>query len=129
MDSSTLGKPFLGGQLIVREGESGDCMYVIQSGEVEVVKKCDGKEITIGIRKEGDFFGEGALFVQAIRDASVRARGPVRVLTIDKKNLLRRLQADPSLAFRLIETMSHRIQELSDGVTFLAAAASQRDLK
>ncbi len=127
--SNTLGKPFAGGEVIIREGELGDCMYVIQSGEVEIVKQCEGKEITIGIRRDGDFFGEGALFARQTRDASVRAKGPVHVLTIDKKNLLRRIQADPSLAFRLIETMSHRIQELSDGVTFLAATAAHREQK
>jgi CRP-like cAMP-binding protein len=43
----------------------------------------------------------------------VRASGRVRALTIDKDNLLRRIQEDPTLAFRIIQTMSRRIRELS----------------
>jgi CRP/FNR family cyclic AMP-dependent transcriptional regulator len=121
MDIGALGKIYHSGDLIFREGEKGDCMFVIQSGEVEIVKECDGKQIPIGVRSNGDFFGEEALFVRDVRESSVRARGNVQVLTIDKRNLLRRLQDDPSLAFRVIETLSQRIRELSDGVTFLAA--------
>ncbi|MGB6122025.1 MAG: cyclic nucleotide-binding domain-containing protein, partial [Bacteroidota bacterium] len=71
----------------------------------------------LAIREEGDFFGEMAVFEREKRMATVRAMGTVRVLTVDKKNLLRRFQEDPSLAFRIVETMSHRIRELSEKVT------------
>jgi CRP/FNR family cyclic AMP-dependent transcriptional regulator len=129
MNIGTLGKMYNSGDLIFREGEKGDCMFVIQSGEVEIVKECDGKQIPIAVRSNGDFFGEEALFVRDVREASVRARGNVQVLTIDKRNLLRRLQDDPSLAFRVIETLSQRLRELSDGVTFLAAVDPHRNQK
>jgi CRP/FNR family cyclic AMP-dependent transcriptional regulator len=119
MDIGALGKNFNDGDTIIRQGETGDCMYVLQSGEVEVVKELDGKEHPLAVRRQGDFFGEMALFGREVRMATVRARGPVRVLTIDKKNLLRRIQEDPSLAFRIIETMSRRIRELSDEVAHL----------
>jgi len=39
--------------------------------------------------------------------------GQVRILTLDKKNFLRRISEDPTLAFRMIETMSRRIRDLS----------------
>ncbi len=129
MDSGTLGKTYRDGEFILREGESGDSMYVVQTGQVEVLKECDGKQVPIAIRGEGEFFGEMALFEREVRRASVRARGNVRLLTIDRKNLLRRLQSDPSLAFRIIETMSQRIRELSDGVSYLSDAAAQHAQK
>lgn len=120
MDSGLLGKSFGHGELIVREGDTGDKMYVIQQGEVEFVKKHEGQEVTLGVGRKGDFFGEMALFGPQVQGASVRARGDVQVLTVDKRNLLRRIQADPSLAYRIIETLSHRNRELWDGVTFLS---------
>jgi len=117
MDAGALGKTFKDGEVIVRQGDEGHCMFVIQSGKVEVLHDRDGKTVQLAIRGEGDFFGEMAIFEREKRMATVRAMGDVRVLTVDKKNLLRRVQEDPSLAFRVVETMSHRIRELSEKVT------------
>ena len=120
METGQLGKMYSKGDYVFREGEKGNCMYIIQAGEVEIVKEFDGRQVPIAVRRSGDFFGEEALFVRDVRESSVRARGDVQVLTIDKGNLLSRLQDDPSLAFRVIETLSQRIRELSDGVTVLS---------
>lgn len=92
----------------------GDCMFVIQKGEVEAVAEADGREIRLRKMGVNEFFGEMALFEQETRTATVRALGPTRVLTIDRKNLLRGIHEDPSLAFRMVETMSHRIRDLTD---------------
>jgi CRP/FNR family cyclic AMP-dependent transcriptional regulator len=114
-----LGRQYGAGETIVREGESGDCLYVIQSGEVEVIRERDGAEVQLAVLKESDFFGEGSLFDREKRSATVRALGEVRVLTVDKKTLLRRIQEDPTLAYRIIETMSHRVRDLDATVTRL----------
>jgi len=92
-------------------------MYVIQSGEVEILRNKDDKEIQIAVRKSGDFFGEMALFSREVRSATVKALGEARVLTVDKKNLLKSIQKDPSLAFRIIETLSKRVRDLSEEIT------------
>ena len=114
MDKGALGKVYQDGEIIIQQGEVGECMYVIQDGKVEVFIENDGQEVQLAVRKEGDFVGEMAIFERDFRSATVRASGPVRILTIDKKNFLRRISQDPSLAFRIVETMSHRIRELSE---------------
>ena len=114
MDKGALGKMYQDGEIIIRQGEVGHCMYVIQEGKVEVLIESDGKEVQIAVREQGDFIGEMAIFERDVRSATVRAVGPARVLTIDKKNFLRRISEDPSLAFRMVESMSHRIRELSN---------------
>lgn len=119
MTKGELGRQYGAGETIVREGESGDCLYVIQAGEVEVFQERDGSEVQLAVLKESDFFGEGSLFDREKRSATVRALGEVRVLTVDKKALLRRIQEDPTLAYRIIETMSHRIRDLDATVTRL----------
>ena len=111
--SKDLGKEYRGGELIVRQGETGDCMYEILDGRVEVVHETDGKEVRLAELGRGDFFGEMALFDREVRSATVRALGSVRALTIDKRTLLRRITEDPSLAFRILEKMSLRIRELN----------------
>ena len=114
MDKGALGKLYQDGEIIIRQGEVGHCMYVIQEGKVEVLIESDGKEIQVAVREQGDFIGEMAIFERDVRSATVRAVGSARVLTIDKKNFLRRISEDPSLAFRMVESMSHRIRELSN---------------
>jgi CRP-like cAMP-binding protein len=117
--TGALGKVYQDGEIIVRQGEVGDCMYVIQEGQVEVVLEKDGEEVRLAVRGEGEFFGEMAIFEREVRMATVRALGQARVLTIDKKNFLRRIHEDPSLAYRIVQTMSHRIRELSAEVAQL----------
>lgn len=109
-----LGKLYRDGEVIVRQGQTGKCMYVIQDGQVEVIAERDGEEIRLRELGKNDFFGEMAIFENEVRTATVRAVGETRVLTIDKKNFLGGIHEDPSLAFRIVETMSHRIRDLTD---------------
>ncbi|KPJ60888.1 MAG: hypothetical protein AMJ46_04115 [Latescibacteria bacterium DG_63] len=119
MDSSTLGKVYEDGEVIVRRGDTGDSMYVIQEGQVEVLVEKDGKEVRLRVLGDGEFVGEMSIFEREVRSATVRALGKARLLTVDKKNLLRRIHEDPSLAFRIIETMSRRIRDLTNEVVRL----------
>ena len=109
-----LGKLYHNGETIFCQGEVGDCMYVVQAGQVEVVQEKDGKAVRLAIRGEGEFFGEIAIVEREVRMATVRALGEARILTIDKRTFLRRVHEDPSLAYRIVQRMSNRIRELSD---------------
>lgn len=111
-----LGTVYGDGEVIVRQGELGDCMYVVQSGEVEVVQGPIGRERRLAILSAGDFFGEMAVFEKEVRSATVRAHGEARALKVDKKTLLRRIKEDPLLAVNLLQTMSHRIRDLNGKV-------------
>jgi CRP-like cAMP-binding protein len=55
-----------------------------------------------------------AVFEKAKRSATVRARGNVRALTVDRKNFLKRVHEDPSIAYRVVQTLSRRVRELSE---------------
>jgi len=119
MDQGVLGRDYEDGEIIVRQGDKGDSMFVIQEGKVEVLVERDGNETRLRIAGEGEFMGEMAIFERVDRSATLRAMGRVRVLTIDKKNFLRRVHEDPSLAFQIVKTMSGRIRELSDEIARL----------
>jgi CRP-like cAMP-binding protein len=124
MTTGALGKLYKDGELIVRQGDIGNCMYVIQRGQAEVLLKKDDKDVCVAVLGEGDFFGEMALFDREVRSATVRARGEVLALTLEKRSFLRKVHEDPSLAFSILEKMSHRIRELN---TSLKAALGRRD--
>jgi CRP-like cAMP-binding protein len=119
VNQGSLGRVYEDGEIIMSQGERGNCMYVIQEGTVEVFVEKDGKEVRLAERGKGEFIGEMAVFEHEVRSATVRALGRVRLLTIDKKNILRRIQEDPSLAFRLVEVLSHRVRQLSEEVATL----------
>lgn len=112
-DTGVLGRVYKDGEIIVRQGEAGDCMYVIQEGSVEVIVEEGGQEVRIDSRSAGEFFGEMAIFEREVRMATVRALGEARILTIDEKNFVRRIHEDPSLAYRIVREMSGRIRALA----------------
>ncbi len=112
MRKEVLGKVFPAGQTIVKQGDAGDCMYVIQEGDAEVFKVEGAVETLVDHMHAGDIFGEMAILERQKRSATVRARTDVRVLTIDKKTFLRRVQEDPSLAFTVLRSMSNRVRRL-----------------
>jgi CRP-like cAMP-binding protein len=116
MSTAGMGKIYAKGQVVVKQGETGDCMFAIQSGRLEVVKE-DGKgEVRVALLEQGDIFGEMAIFEREVRSATVRALDEARVLTVDKKTFLRRIQEDPSIALNLVRMMSQRIRRLSSEV-------------
>ena len=129
MNMSALGKVYQHGETIVQQGEIGDCMYVIQDGQVEVVSDAGDREIQLAILSKNEFFGEMAIFEHEIRSATVRALGPARILTVDHQNFLRRIHEDPSLAYRLMEVMSNRVRRLTVDVTNLKGSPAAFDLE
>jgi CRP-like cAMP-binding protein len=119
-----LGRTYRDGEIVVSQGDVGDCLYVVQEGEFEVVVERDGRSTVVRIARKDELIGEMAIFEREVRSATVRARGTARALTLDKKNFLRRINEDPSLAFRIIETMARRVRELSNKVVELRNRAS-----
>ncbi len=126
LGKSDLGKVYRNGEILCREGDKGDHMFIIQQGTVEVVTSKSGRETNLAILDEGALIGEMALFEKEPRSATVRAVGEVRALTVDKKNLLRRVSEDPTLAFRVIRTLSSRVRRLSARVRDLSEELERR---
>ncbi len=107
-----LGKTYHPGEIIVHQGETGDCMYVIQDGDVDVLKEENGIQTIVDTMHTGDIFGEMAIIERTVRSSTVRASSTVRILTIDKKTFIRRVQEDPSLALSVLKVMSQRVRNL-----------------
>jgi len=120
MGIGALGKVYKNGEIIVRQGDPGDCMYVIQDGFVEVIFESEDQDVELNVLGKDEFFGEMAVFNEEHRTATVRARGEARILTVNHKNLLKCIHEDPSLAYRLMQVMSERIDRLSEAVADLS---------
>lgn len=111
MKNNSLGHLYNDKEIVIKQGTTGDCFYVIQEGKVEVVDESGDNEVVVAELGETDFFGEMGLFEKDVRSCTVRAKGDAKILTMDKKSLYKSIQKDPSLAFRLLEKMSNRLRE------------------
>ncbi|HKN69787.1 MAG TPA: Crp/Fnr family transcriptional regulator [Terriglobales bacterium] len=82
-------------QTVFAQGEIADAVFYVQTGKVKltVVSKT-GKEATVGILGDGDFFGEGSLAGQALRMGSATALTDCAVLRIDKKAMMEALHRE-----------------------------------
>jgi CRP-like cAMP-binding protein len=125
MHEGRLGKEYAHGDVICRQGEPGDRMFVIEEGSAEVVHDENGLEAVVGELAAGDIFGEMAIFERQPRSATVRARGATQVLTLDKRGFLQRVHDDPSTAYRIIEDMSRRIRSLNAELSRLKGHAER----
>jgi CRP/FNR family cyclic AMP-dependent transcriptional regulator len=114
MEQGALGKVYGDGQTIIRQGEIGDRMFVVQEGKARVTREVNGREVHIATLKAGDIFGEMAIFEKGPRSATVTAEGNVTVLSIDKTGFLRRLHEDPSLAYRILQQLSRRVRDADE---------------
>ena len=86
-------------QTIFAQGDSSDAVFYIQKGKIKltVVSK-SGKEATIGILSEGDFFGEGCLTGQPLRLCSATAMTDCSLMRIDKTYMMEALHREHTLS-------------------------------
>jgi CRP/FNR family cyclic AMP-dependent transcriptional regulator len=76
-------------QTIYAQGDAADSVFYVQKGKVRLtVVSQTGKEATIGILNEGNFFGEGALAGQLIRMGSAAAMTDCELMRVDKKAMM-----------------------------------------
>jgi len=86
-------------QTIFAQGDSSNAVFYIREGKVKLtVLSKSGKEATIGILKEGDFFGEGCLTGQPLRLCSATAISDCSVMRIDKKSMMEVLHRERSFS-------------------------------
>jgi len=111
------------GEVIVREGEETREMFVIRSGEVEIIKQVSGHEVRLTVLGRGAFFGEMSLLEGLPRSAPARAMGATSLVVLRPGSLLLQLRRDPTFAFELLQQMSRRVRELNEKLIFKVAGA------
>jgi CRP-like cAMP-binding protein len=105
-------REFGSGDVILKEGEPGIALFVVQSGKVQVVRHA-GKadEQVLGEHGPGGFFGEMTLIDEYPRSASVRALEPTTCLALTKVDFITAVRENPDIAIRMLREMSQRLRE------------------
>ncbi|MEW6683721.1 MAG: FAD-dependent oxidoreductase [Nitrospirota bacterium] len=105
------------GDEIVREGERGDCAYLLVAGEVEVLRQTNGRPEHIAKLQSGDCFGEIALLADTPRTATVKCLTPVDVVVLPRDQFLTLAEGYRDLGSALKARMAGRISEVKRPVT------------
>jgi hypothetical protein len=101
------------GSTIIKEGEPGETMYMMVSGEVSVLKAQDGgHEIELDRMGSGDYFGEMALFEDQVRSATIRAEEETRLLVLHKREFGEIVREYPQIALHICKELSNRLRKL-----------------
>ena len=104
-------KTYEPGQVIISEYEPGDCFYLIQSGNVQLVKCVNGNSKNLDILKPGEFFGEMAILDNSPRSATCMAVGNVKCLEFNKENFELLITGNPQMALLLLKLFCKRIYD------------------
>lgn len=113
---------FADGETIVRQGETGDSMFVVLRGGVRVVLEPSGQEVAR--IPAGGFFGEMSMLTGDPRSATVRAVGDVQVLEIDSAGMRVLAQQTPGLLEHVSQVVANRRAGLAAAEATAAAAAA-----
>lgn len=98
-------------EVIISEFEVGDSFYLIQSGQVQLVKLVNGAKKNLDILKPGEFFGEMAILDNSKRSATCMALGDVECLEFNKENFELLVTGNPQIAIILLKLFCKRIYD------------------
>lgn len=114
------------GEWIFREGDLGTEMYIVQDGQVEILKTLGDEQFQqLLVLERGDFFGEMALLEDLPRAAGVRALQATKLLEINGSTFDQMLRENPEIAVRMMRALSRRLRETDALVRKLGGQPSQ----
>ena len=118
-----IGVEYQAGSDIIKENEIGDFMFVVLSGQVDIIKKPQVKELLIATLGPGIFVGEGALVSGAPRNATVRAKTPVKIAYFDRAAYNKMITIDPIISATLMKVHKERCKDTLKKVNFAKSKA------
>ena len=121
--SVPVGVEYQAGSDIIKENEIGDFMFVVLSGQVDIIKKPQVKELLIATLGPGIFVGEGALVSGAPRNATVRAKTPVKIAYFDRAAYNKMITIDPIISATLMKVHKERCKDTLKKVNFAKSKA------
>jgi CRP/FNR family transcriptional regulator, cyclic AMP receptor protein len=116
---SRFGREFLAGDVLFREGEKGEDMYVIQSGVVQVLKRVGGQDRPLATLGRGEFVGEMAILNDKPRTATAVVLESARCLVIDGQTLEHMISNSSEIALRLVKKLARRLDSADEMIQIL----------
>ena len=109
-----------GGEWVFKEGETGEELFFVRSGRVEIVQVVDDGENILEEVGPGEHFGEVALIDDLPRAYSARAVEDSQLLSIGRSRMREAVHDDPDIAFAMMTALSRRLRASTDRVRALS---------
>jgi CRP/FNR family cyclic AMP-dependent transcriptional regulator len=104
-----------GGEVIFREGDSGDTTYLLRDGAVLLTRTHpDGRTIAIAELRSGDMFGELAMFRGEHRSATAEAIEPTSAIALLAPDVQRLIRSNPDLSLKLLAALAERVSRTTE---------------
>jgi len=98
------------GERVIEQGAPGDSLYIVLSGELEITRREDGREIVLATRKAGEAVGEMSLLERSPRTASARAVQASELMEISPESFRQVLEVNPQTAMSVLRTVASRLR-------------------
>lgn len=112
-------RDFASGTVLFEEGQPGDYMYVVQTGEVEIRRRVGETERVLAVLPPGEFFGEMAILNGRPRSATAVVKTKARLLVIEGKTFEAMMRARPEIALRIIKALATRLESANQHIELL----------
>jgi CRP-like cAMP-binding protein len=113
------GREYPPGEVLFREGEPGDTMFVIQSGAARITKSVAGEEKLLAVLGPGEFLGELAILNSKPRTATATAVETTRCLLVEAKTLEAMVAKNAEISLRLIKKLASRLDAANSLIEIL----------
>lgn len=117
-------RSFQAEDILIREGEENDHLYLVLKGKLEVLQLFDGVATPVAVLESGDSLGEVSVFDPGPASATVRSMGESEVWLITRASMDRLHAANPKVAYRLLSRittcLSKRMRHMNDKLVDLA---------
>jgi signal transduction histidine kinase len=107
-------KSFASGEVIFKEGDPGDGLYVVRSGKVQISAIIgSGERHAFSVVAPGDVFGEMAVLDNLPRSAHASAQGETSLIFVPRNEFVELLKASPALSLTMVQEISRRLREFN----------------
>ena len=110
----TVEKGYSKGDIIFRQGDPGDALYLVLGGNVRVIREDGKKRETVAILEELSCFGEMAILGDNVRTATIEATDPLTVLKINSDDFKEMIITKPDMAFPIFKILVKRLKKSTD---------------
>jgi CRP-like cAMP-binding protein len=117
-------RTFQADDVVIRQGEDNDHLYLVLKGRLEVFQDIEGPDLSVAVLEAGDSLGEVSVFDPGPASALVKAVVESEVWLITRDSLDNLFAANPKVAYRLVSRiatcLSKRLRQMNDKLTDLA---------
>lgn len=113
------GSTYNSGQTIFKEGDHAEEMFIIHQGQVNISKRARNAEQILATLRDGEFFGEMALFTDSPRSATATVAVESTILRIDKKSFDYMVNGNTAFAVNMIRKLCERLRNADNQISEL----------